>query len=60
MSDRRQIIIKRYDSTVFKASLPVSEGEKLIKQLSETKQELAAHDYHGRLNTYYGGTNLND
>lgn len=50
-----QIIIKKYDSTLFKVSLPESEGEKIIQQLNETKEELAAHDYHGRINSYYKG-----
>ncbi|WP_423189443.1 hypothetical protein ACO1PF_00585 [Alkalibacterium sp. f15] len=60
MSDSVQIIIKKYDSTVFKASLPELEGNALIQQLIDREEELAAHDYHGRLNTYYGGSNPND
>lgn len=49
MPDQVQIIIKKYDSTVFNMSLSESEGEKLIQQLNDTKDELAAHEYHRRM-----------
>lgn len=49
MPDQVQIIIKKYDTTLIKVSLPDSEAENFIKQLFDKQDELAAHEYHSRM-----------
>lgn len=44
-----QIIIKKYDNTLIKVSLPDIEAEAFIKQLTDKQDELAAHEYHRRV-----------
>ena len=40
------IIVKSYDETVNTFIFPDYEAEKILKQLLEKQDELAAHDYH--------------
>lgn len=41
-----QIVIKKYDTTIMKVSLPENEAISLMEQLSDKQLELAAHEYH--------------